>query len=144
MLNNDGSVEISTTGSGSGSQSTIDLESNTDELKDDCDTYDTLEYVDSVRPSELLDSDVKSRLVGVATSDMLDTVGGSMGTGVRGGKGECGAVIGAATDAGMVLILSTDDAEPLGRNMDVSKLFSAASGSAMDSVEGEACRMEDS
>jgi hypothetical protein len=71
----------------------MERESKIEDLNDDCDMYDIVEYVESVLPSELDDSDVNDRLVGVSTSDADDIDAGSAGTGVRGWSGECGAAV---------------------------------------------------
>ena len=69
-----------------------------------------------MRPSELDDSVLNEMLVGVATSVEEETDDGSIGTAVNGWSGDCGgAVVRGDGDPGIVLIRSTDDADPLGR-----------------------------
>jgi hypothetical protein len=97
-----------------------------------------------VRPSELDDSVLNEMLVGVATSVEEETDDGNTGTDVNGWSGDCGgAEVRGDGDPGIVLIRSTDDAEPLGRKKDVSKETST-SCSAIDWTEGEGWRTEDS
>lgn len=71
--------------------------------------------------------------------------GGRAGTGVRGCKGDRGAaVVGAKIEAGIVLIRSLDDEDPLGLKIDVSKERSGPSCKAMDRIEGEGAKIDDS
>ena len=106
----------------------IERESNIEDRRDDCDMYDDEEDVDSVLPRELDVSELNIKLVGVNTSVWEDTEGGKAGTGVNGCNGDCGGaeVIGEI-DAGMVLIRPTEDGDPLGLNIDVSKEVSIPS-----------------
>ena len=69
-----------------------------------------------MRPSELNDSVLNEILVGIATSVEEETDDGSICTAVNGWSGDCGgAVVGGDGDPGIVLIRSTDNADPLGR-----------------------------
>ena len=81
-------------------------------------------------------------LVGVATSVEEETDDGNIGTDVNGWSSE-GAEVRGDGDPGIVLILSTDDADPLGRRKDVSN-DTSTSCSAIDWMEGEGWRTEDS
>jgi hypothetical protein len=97
-----------------------------------------------VRPSELDDSVLNETLVGVATSVEEETDDGNMGTDVNGWSGDGGgAEVRGDRDPGIVLIRSTDDADPLGRKKDVSN-DTSTSCSAIDWTEGEGWRTEDS
>jgi len=106
----------------------IERESNMEELKDDCDMYDDDEEVDSVLPRELDVSELNIKLVGVNTSVWEDIDGGNAGTGVNGCSGDRGGneAIGKI-EAGMVLMRPTEDGDPLGLKMDVSKEVSIPS-----------------
>ena len=81
-------------------------------------------------------------LVGVATSEEDETDDGNSGTAVNGWSGE-GAEVRGDGDPGIVLIRSTDDADPLGRKKDVSN-DASTSCSAIDWTEGEGWRTEES
>ena len=81
-------------------------------------------------------------LVGVATSVDEETDDGNNGTDVNGWSSE-GAEVRGDGDPGIVLIRSTDDADPLGRKKDVSK-DTSTSCNAIDWTEGEGWRTEDS
>jgi hypothetical protein len=83
-------------------------------------------------------------LVGVATSVEEEIDDGNTGTGVSGWSGDCGgAEVKGDRDPGIVLIRSTDDADPLGRKKDVSN-DASTSCSAIDWTEGEGWRIDDS
>ena len=79
-----------------------------------------------MRPSELDDTVLNDTvlneiLVGVATSVEEEIDDGNTGTGVNGWSGDCGgAEVRGDSDPGMVLIRSTEEADPLGRKKDVS------------------------
>lgn len=125
----------------------MERESKTDERSEDCDMYDDVEYVDNVRPSELddSDSDENIRLVGVATSDAEEIDAGNGGTGVSGCSGDAGPTVSSGeTDAGIVLIAPIEEAEPLGRKIDVSIEVSKLSFSSIDCTDGEGARIDES
>lgn len=44
----------------------------------------------------------------------------------------------------MVLIRPTDDGDPVGRRIDVSKDTSTPSGSPAERIDGDGCRIDDS
>jgi hypothetical protein len=97
-----------------------------------------------VRPSELEDSVLNEMLVGVATSVEEETDDGNTGTDVNGWSCDCGgAEVRGDGDPGIVLIRSTDEADPLGHKKDVSNETST-SCSAIDWMEGEGWRIEES
>lgn len=133
-LSNDGSVEgsepseINSSSSSSSSSPMIERESNIEDRRDDCDMYDDADDVESVLPRELEVSELNIKLVGVNTSVWEDTEGGNAGTGVNGCSGDRGGAeaIGEI-EAGIVLIRPTEDADPLGLNIDVSKEVSRPS-----------------
>ena len=109
--------------------------------------YDDVEYVESVRPRELddSDSDENIRLVGVATSDADEIDAGNGGTGVRGCSGDAGATVSRGEiDAGIVLIAPMEEAEPLGRKIDVSIEVSKLSCSSIDCTDGDGLRIDGS
>ena len=85
-----------------------------------------------MRPSELDDSVLNEMLVGVATSVEEETDDGNIGTDVNGWSGDGGgAEVRGDRDPGIVLIRSTDDADPLGRKKDFSN-DTSTSCSAID------------
>jgi hypothetical protein len=87
---------------------------------------------------------LKAILVGVATSVEEEIDEGKTGTGVSGWSGDCGGADARREgDPGIVLIRSTDDADPLGRKKDVSN-DTSTSCSAIDWTEGEGWRIDDS
>ena len=97
-----------------------------------------------MRPSELDDSVLNEMLVGGATSVEEETDDGNIGTDVNGWSGDGGgAKVRGDRDPGIVLIRSTDDADPLGRKKDVSN-DTSTSCSAIDWTEGEGWRTEES
>jgi hypothetical protein len=90
-----------------------------------------------VRLSELDDSVLNETLVGVATSVDEETDDGNMGTDVNGwSRDGGGAEVGGDRDPGIVLIRSTDNADPLGHKKDVSN-DTSTSCSAIDWTDGE-------
>lgn len=85
-----------------------------------------------MRPSELDDEVLNAMLVGVGTSVEEEIDGGNTGTGVSGWSNDWGGPeVRGDGDAGIVLIRSTDDADPLGRKKEVSN-DSSTSCSAID------------
>ena len=72
-------------------------------------------------PSELDDSVLNETLVGVVTSVDEETDDGNMGTDVNGWSGDGGGA--EVRDPGIVLIRSTDNADPLGRKKDVFQMI---------------------
>ena len=89
--------------------------------------------IESVRHRELDDSD----------SDEIDAGNGS--TGVRGWSGDAGATVSRGeADAGIVLIAPMEEAEPLGRKIDVSIEVSKLSCSSIGCTDGDELRIEGS
>ena len=74
-----------------------------------------------MHPSELDDTVLNEMLVGVATSVEEESDDGNTDTGVNGWSGDCGgAEVRGDGNPGMMLIRSTEEADPLGRKKDVS------------------------
>ena len=64
---------------------------NTKELKDDWDTKEELEQVESMCPSELNDTVLNEMLAGMATLVEEEIDDGNTGAGINGWSGDCGA-----------------------------------------------------